>query len=108
MLFRSLLLAVYGHSRDPLPARLSLATGLVIWLYTLGLPPILPQTWLDWLAAGPLDPLCLFGIGSASPLVHGVAWSLGANLLVFALTAARRASGGPLPLLLRTGRQVTE
>lgn len=103
-----LLLAVYGNGRDPLPARLSLATGLVIWLYTLGLPPILPQAWLDALALGPLNPLCLFGIGRASPLVHGVAWSLGANLLVLALAAARRAPGVPLPLILRSNRQVTD
>jgi len=103
-----LILAVQGSNRDPLPARASLVTGLVVWLYTLGLPPILPTAWLDWLAAGPLDPLRLFGIGRASPLVHGVAWSLGANLLVFALVAARRASGGPLPLLLRANRQVSD
>ncbi len=103
-----LILAVQGANRDPMPARASLVTGLVVWLYTLGLPPILPTAWLDWLAAGALDPLRLFGIGRASPLVHGVAWSLGANLLVFALVAARRAPGGPLPLLLRSNRQVSD
>ena len=103
-----LILAVYGTNRDPWPARASLATGLVLWLYTLGLPPILPSAWLETLAAGPLDPLRLLGIGTASPLVHGVLWSIGANLLVFAAVAARRAPGGPLPLMLRSGRQVTD
>ena len=103
-----LILAVYGTNRDPWPARASLITGLLLWLYTLGLPPILPTAWLDWLGAGPLDPLHLFGIGSASPLVHGVLWSLGANLLVYALVAARRTPGGPLPLMLRANRQVTD
>lgn len=103
-----LILAVAGTNRDPLPARGSLVTGLVLWLYTLGLPPILPTGWLGVLAAGPFDPLRLFGIGRASPLVHGVIWSLGLNLLVFALLAARNTRGASLPLLLRMNRQVTD
>jgi signal transduction histidine kinase/Na+/proline symporter/CheY-like chemotaxis protein len=103
-----LILAVNGGGRDPLPARASLATGLVLWLYTLGLPPILPAAWLQALAGGPLDPLRLFEIGQASPLVHGVMWSLGANLLVYGLFAARHAHSRPLPLLLRSARKVTD
>lgn len=103
-----LIMAVNSAGRDPLPARASLATGLVLWLYTLGLPPILPEAWLHALASGPLDPLQLFGIGQTSPLVHGVAWSLGANLAVFALMTARGAPGRTLPLLLRSNRKVTD
>lgn len=103
-----LILAVQAGNRDPWPARASLAAGLVLWLYTLGLPPILPTAWLDLLAAGPFDPLRLFGIGHASPLVHGVVWSLGANLATYTLVAARKAGGGSLPLMLRATRQVTD
>ncbi len=103
-----LLLAVQGGNRDPVPARASLAVGLVLWLYTLGLPPIMPAGLLDMLAAGPFDPLRLFGIGRASPLVHGVAWSLGANLMVFGLATARNARGNPLPRFVRSNRQVTD
>ncbi|MCW1400860.1 PAS domain-containing hybrid sensor histidine kinase/response regulator [Novosphingobium sp. MW5] len=103
-----LIMAVNQSGRDPLPARASLTTGLLLWLYTLGLPPILPEAWLGALASGPLDPLHLFGIGNTSPLVHGVIWSLGANLLVFALMTARGAPGRTLPLLLRSNRKVTD
>lgn len=103
-----LLLAAYGGGRDPVAARASLTVGLVLWLYTLGLPPVLPSAWLQVLAAGPLDPLRLLGIGHAVPVVHGVAWSLGANIVVHALVAARHAPASPLPRLLRWNRQVSD
>ncbi|MCB4858187.1 PAS-domain containing protein [Sphingobium sp. PNB] len=94
-----LILATYAPGRDALAARASLAVGLVIWFYTLALPPILPPAWLDALEGSAADPLRLFGIGAASPLVHGVAWSLGANLLVFGLVAARKVKAPVLPRL---------
>lgn len=101
-----LLMATYGAQRDPRPARASLTVGLALWLYTLALPPILPVDWLKALASTPLDPLNLFHIGSASPLVHGVFWSLGANLAVLALLSAGRIARPGLPKLLRVQRQV--
>lgn len=103
-----LVLGVLGKGRDPVAARASLAVGLVLWLYTLGLPPVLPASWLHALEAGPLDPLRLLGIGHAVPVVHGVVWSLGANMLVHALVAARNAPVSPLPRLLRSNRQVSD
>lgn len=103
-----LLLAAQGGGRDPLAARASMAAGLALWLYTLALPPILPQGALDLLASGPLDPLRLFGIGSAPPLVHGVFWSLGANLTVLGLLAARKAGAPALPRILRLQRKVSD
>ncbi|MEJ6011926.1 PAS domain-containing hybrid sensor histidine kinase/response regulator [Novosphingobium aquae] len=103
-----LLLATAGGARDPIAARASLATGLVFWVYTLALPPILPRGWLDILTNGPFDPLKLFGIGSASPLVHGVFWSLGANLAVYGLFVARRMEAPGLPRFLRGQRQVSD
>jgi signal transduction histidine kinase/Na+/proline symporter/CheY-like chemotaxis protein len=103
-----LLLAVGRRGRDPLAARAGLAVGLALWAWTLALPPVLPAEWRAWLAAGPFDPLRLFGIGKASPLVHGTLWSLGANLALHALVAARTMPGTPLPRLVRAPRQVTD
>ncbi|MDE2621185.1 MAG: PAS-domain containing protein, partial [Sphingomonadales bacterium] len=67
-----------------------------------------PNGVLQWLEAGPLDPLHLFGIGEAPPLVHGVAISLGVNLLLYGLVSARNSPKSPLPRLLRSDRQVTD
>ena len=103
-----LIMAAYGRGRDPLPARASLTVGLVLWLYTLALPPIMPTTWLAALADTPLDPLHLLGMGTVSPLVHGVIWSLGANLAVLAIFAARKVSAAPLPRLVLAERPVTD
>jgi len=103
-----LLLAVGGRGRDPLAARAGLAAGLALWTWTLALPPVLPAGWRAWLATSPFDPLCLFGIGQADPLVHGTLWSLGTNLAFHALAAARRMPGNPLPRLVSPPRQVTD
>lgn len=83
-----LILAVNGRDRAPIAARASLTVGLVLWLYTLALPPILPLEWREALAGTSLDPLRLLGIGKATPLVHGVFWSLGANVAVLAFAMA--------------------
>lgn len=83
------ILGVVARGRDPLAGRVSLILGLVLWLYTLALPQVLPISWLDLLRHGPLDPLRLLGIGKASPLVHGIVWSLGANFAGFVFVAAR-------------------
>lgn len=100
-----LLLAAQRRHGDALAAIAALATGLVLWLYTLALPPILPPALLAALAGSPIDPRHLLGIGAMSPLVHGVVWSLGANLAVFALLSARGigASLPRLPLRQRVG-----
>lgn len=103
-----LVLAANGGGRDPLAGRASLAAGLVLWAYTLALPPILPPSLRAFLATGPLDPLQLFGIGSASPLVHGVVWSLGVNMAVYAAFAARGMGTPVLPAFMRAQRQVTD
>lgn len=103
-----LILAAFAGGRDPAAARASLSVGLALWFYTLALPPILPDSWLEALRQGPLDPLHLLGIGGASPLVHGVLWSVGANLAVLALLSARGMSAPQLPRLLRGQRTVTD
>ena len=88
-------------------ARASLLAGLLLWLYTLALPPILPANWLAVLAGTPADPLNLLGIGSSSPLVHGVIWSLGVNIAVFSALTARGMTAPGLPRFLRGPREVT-
>ena len=97
-----LILATVSPGRDSLAARASLSVGLVLWLYTLALPQVLPAGWLAMLGRGPLDPLHLLGVNLGSPLVHGVCWSLGANLLV----KARKATP-PLPRLIRLRQRVS-
>ena len=101
-----LVLATLGTGRDSLAARASLGVGLVLWFYTLALPQVLPPGWLTVLGHGPLDPLHLLGIRLGSPLVHGVCWSLGANLLVLGLVMARNASPPPLPRIMRLRQRV--
>lgn len=103
-----LIIATYHKSLDPLAARVSLSAGLALWLYTLGLPPVLPQGLLHVLEAGPFDPYHLFGIGRASPIVHGVVVSLGVNLLLYVALAARNAPSSPLPRILRSAGRVSD
>lgn len=103
-----LIMATYGGRRDPRAARASLATGLVLWFYTLALPPILPD-WVTAALTGTLvDPVRLFGIGNASPIVHGVMWSLGANMAVYLALAARGVGAPGLPRFLRGQRQLAD
>lgn len=101
-----LILATTGKGRDSLAARASLSVGLALWLYTLALPPVLPTEWLAALAGGPFDPQRLFGIGDAAPLSHGVIWSVGANLAVYAAISARKMQAQPLALFGRTERPI--
>lgn len=103
-----LIMATYGSKRDSRAARASLTTGLVLWLYTLALPPILPDWVTAALTGSLIDPVRLFGIGAASPIVHGVLWSLGANLLVYAVLAMRGLGAPGLPRFLRGQRQLTD
>lgn len=95
-----LILAVGGKDRDATAAKAGLSAGLVLWLFTLALPPVLPPEWLMALHGTAFDPHRLFGIGQASPIVHGVLWSLGINLAVFALVAARRVRPAAAPIRL--------
>lgn len=101
-----LLMAVSSPGHDPVAARASLLTGLVLWLYTLALPPVMPAQWLAALEGTLFDPVRLLGIGNASPLVHGVAWSLSANLVVLALARARKGRAPRLPKLFSGNRQI--
>ncbi|ABD27063.1 multi-sensor hybrid histidine kinase [Novosphingobium aromaticivorans DSM 12444] len=101
-----LLLAVAAPGRDPVAARASLLTGLSLWLYTLALPPIMPAWLVSALQGTITDPSRLLGIGHASPLVHGVGWSLAANLAVLALAMARQSRAPRMPRLVLVDRAV--
>jgi hypothetical protein len=58
--------------RTILAARISLATGFGFWLYTLALPPILPDGWRVVLAAGrPIRCACS---ALAMPARWSMAW----------------------------------
>ena len=103
-----LILATQASGRDALAARVSLSIGFALWLYTLALPPILPAMLTEALTGSLLDPLRLFGIGNASPLVHGVAWSLGCNLLAYSLVAARKVQTPILPWQLRGQQRISD
>ncbi|WP_116970276.1 PAS-domain containing protein, partial [Blastomonas sp. UPD001] len=103
-----LILATQGGGRDALAARVSLSIGFGLWLYTLALPPILPDGWLAVLEGTFADPMRLFGIGNASPLVHGVAWSLGCNLVAYSLVAARKVQARPLLWQLRGQQKISD
>jgi signal transduction histidine kinase/Na+/proline symporter/CheY-like chemotaxis protein len=79
---------------NPVAARVGLAGGALVWLYTLFLPSIAGPGFATPLAtatAGLLAPQSLFGVSMGSPLTHGLFWSLFINLLL--LLAFARASG---------------
>lgn len=101
-----LLLGTLRNGRDPLAGRISLLAGFALWLWTLALPPILPPAWLGGLERTALDPLRLFGIGHATPLVHGVLWSLSVNLLLLLALSARRGAAIAMPRVARGSRTV--
>jgi Na+/proline symporter/signal transduction histidine kinase len=73
--------------------------GFLVWIYTLFLPSFIENytAGIMFLQHGPfgieaLRPQALFG-ADLSPLLHGVVWSLGLNLLTYvALSLARQPS----------------
>jgi Na+/proline symporter/signal transduction histidine kinase/CheY-like chemotaxis protein len=77
-------------------AMAGLLTGIVIWAYTLLLPSLATESsWLSSIVANgpmgvaPLKPTALFGV-ELPQLVHGVAWSLAANLIAFVFFSLTR------------------
>ena len=81
---------IFWRGATRVGAALSVATGLLVWLYTLFLPSLGPGVALspDVLANGPwgiaaLRPQALMGITGLDPLVHATFWSLSLNTLIF-------------------------
>ncbi|NIB38587.1 hybrid sensor histidine kinase/response regulator [Pseudomaricurvus alkylphenolicus] len=90
----TLLSALYWPGRHPKGAIAGIATGSVVWGYTLLLPAIVQAGWLssDILNHGPLGiqwlrPETLFGFDQLDPLTNAVLWSLGLNTAVFVLVS---------------------
>ncbi|MDO5506590.1 MAG: PAS-domain containing protein [Pseudoxanthomonas suwonensis] len=82
-----------GASRSG--ALAGLGAGAVLWLYCLMLPALDGGTTAQWVQHGPLGaawlrPQALFGLEGPDPLVHGVVWSLAANITLFVLVSWRR------------------
>ncbi len=86
----SLVLAVKRAGRDAAAAKAGLATGLILWTYTLFIPAVVGPGGIAPLTGTLADPTALLGMQGLSPLVHGTLWSLGLNIAVHALVAARR------------------
>jgi Na+/proline symporter/signal transduction histidine kinase/CheY-like chemotaxis protein len=96
-----LILATLGPNRDDLAAKAGLTGGLILWVYTLALPQLLPPTILQTLENSLFAPSSLFGIDGLSPISHGTLWSLGVNLALFAIVTMRRVRREAFPALLR-------
>ncbi|MDJ0699451.1 MAG: PAS-domain containing protein [Woeseiaceae bacterium] len=86
-----IILGLYWQQSTRAGAIAGLSTGFVLWAYTLFLPTLARSGAFssDFIDAGLfsvvwLRPEALFLDAGANPLTHGVAWSLGSNVLVFA------------------------
>lgn len=97
----ALMMAVLGSNRDALAAKAGLGAGLAVWSYTLALPQIVPPEMLLWLEKTPFNPHALLGIDGLSPISHGTIWSVGLNMMAFALVTMRRVQPSAFPALLR-------
>lgn len=78
--------ALYWRKATTKAALISLIIGSIIWLYTLLLPTLLPNsTWLHsgLLGLTWLKPYALFGLSSLDPISHGLFFSLLANTSCF-------------------------
>ena len=89
----SLVGAVLRNGSDPRSARAGLIAGMTLWFYTLVLPSALEGPFQAW---GALDPHALLGLRGMSPLTHGVLWSLGANVVIYAAGQLRARPFPPL------------
>ncbi len=90
--------ALYWRKATSKAALIGLIVGSVIWLYTLLLPSLLPDT--AWLSSGLwglawLKPYALFGLTSLDHISHGLLFSLLANsscFLIISLLSHRSVS----------------
>ncbi len=101
----ALIMSVYSPNRDPVAAKAGLMTGLLVWAYTLLIPNIIDDNLLLPLHGTLLDPSALLNIGGLSPISHGTIWSIGLNLTVHTMVAARRFNPAKFPFKL--GRKVS-
>jgi Na+/proline symporter/nitrogen-specific signal transduction histidine kinase len=87
-----LLGGIYWKRATATGAKIGLATGFILWGYTLFLPSfegdlLLSASTIEHgpLGIGLLRPQALFGLTGLDPLVHALFWSLSANVVLFVL-----------------------
>ncbi|HRX75153.1 MAG TPA: PAS-domain containing protein, partial [Hyphomonas sp.] len=85
----SLVGAVYWRSGRRGGVLWGLALGMGLWVYTLFLPAILTHDRMMGVVPGWLDPYALFGAKFDDSLIHGVVWSLGANIAAYVAVSLR-------------------
>ena len=81
--------AVYWRSGRRAGVVWGLALGMGLWAYTLFLPAILQPDRMAAAVPGWLDPHALFGARFDDSLIHGVVWSLGANIAAYVILSLR-------------------
>jgi Na+/proline symporter/signal transduction histidine kinase/ActR/RegA family two-component response regulator len=91
----AIIAAVYWPGASRAGVTGGLATGFVIWMYTLLIPAIVSDGGApDWVTYGPFDltwlaPHALFGLNFPEEFSHGVFWSLAANVTVMVVLSLR-------------------
>lgn len=85
---------IYWEGGTKAGAMTGLIAGFLVWIYTLLVPSLASAGWAfdDLVSQGPfaislLKPDALFGLTGWDPLVHGLFWSLTANMLLYALVS---------------------
>jgi Na+/proline symporter len=81
---------IYWEGANKAGATTGLLVGFALWVYTLLVPSFAGAGWgfLSLVDSGPfgidlLRPDALFGMGEWDPLVHGLTWSLSANVVFY-------------------------
>jgi len=92
--FPAIIVGLYWQKSSRLGAILGLASGFLIWIYTLLLPSFVKSGWLnsELISTGPfsieiLNPIALFGISGLGTISHGLFWSLSINFGVLFLVS---------------------
>lgn len=81
----ALLASIYWRHGKKSGVIFGLASGMIIWGYTLFLPAVFGVENMASMLPPILHPHALFGAGLGDSLTHGVFWSLGINLAGFIL-----------------------
>ena len=81
----ALLGSIYWRHGKKIGVIAALASGIIIWGYTLFLPAVFGASTIADIMPSALHPHSLFGTQFGDSLTHGVFWSLGANTVCFIL-----------------------
>lgn len=83
----ALLASIYWRHGKKSGVIFGLASGMIIWGYTLFLPEVFGVENMASILPTALHPHALFGAGLGDSLTHGVFWSLSVNLTSFILVS---------------------